>query len=95
MSGDLRIRGFERKHPVHLLVNGKPVTAYEGETLHAALIAAGILSLKTSRVTQEPRGVFCGMGVCHECLVTINGVTGIRACMTLVQDGMKVETHEP
>ena len=88
-----RIKGIERNAPVTIKVNGKPVRAYEGETLHAVLIVEGIWALKGSRVKHDPRGVLCGMGVCHECLVTINGKPGRRSCATLVEEGMELKTY--
>ena len=95
MSGGLRVKGIKRGAAISIKVNGREVVAYEGETLHAALTAAGILILKKSRVSHQPRGAFCGMGICHECLVTVDGQAGVRSCMTLVREGMEVETHEP
>ena len=66
--------------------------AIEGETVAAALTAAGVTALRRTR-NGEPRGVFCGMGVCHECLVTVDGRRAQRACMTKVRDGMVVGSH--
>ena len=66
--------------------------AIEGETVAAALTAAGITALRRTR-GGEPRGVFCGMGVCHECLVTVDARPGQRACMTEVREGMSVAAH--
>ena len=71
---------------------GRSVPAIEGETVAAALTAAGITSLRRSR-GGDPRGVFCGMGVCFECLVTVDGLPAQRACMTRVRDGMAVAAH--
>jgi len=93
MSRGKRIKGIRRDSKVTIMVNGQPVQAYEGETLHAVLIILGIWALKASRINHDPRGVLCGMGVCHECLVTINGKSGQRSCMTLVEDGMEVRTY--
>ena len=71
---------------------GRAIPALEGETVAAALTAAGIAALRRAR-NGEARGVFCGMGVCFECLVTVDGRPGQRACMTPVRDGMLVATH--
>jgi NADPH-dependent 2,4-dienoyl-CoA reductase/sulfur reductase-like enzyme len=65
----------------------------DGLTLAAALVAAGELGLRDSRDGGR-RGVFCGMGVCHECLVTVDGRPGQRACMTPAAPGMEV-TRQP
>lgn len=68
---------------VTLEVDGRPVPARVGDTLAAALVAAGITSLRET-ASGDTRGLFCGMGVCNECLVTIDGAESRRACMTKV-----------
>lgn len=92
---DLRIRSHHRGKQLTLRVNGKPVTAYAGETLFAVLIANGILTLRhpVEDLTTTGRGGFCGMGVCQECRVTIDGLPDRRACMTEVCMGMEVVTN--
>ena len=75
---------------MRIWVNGRPVTAYKGETVFAALIASGYLTLRKSHRFKEGRGGLCGMGVCYECLVTINGSPGQRACMVEVEEGMEI-----
>jgi sarcosine oxidase subunit alpha len=74
-------------------VDGRPVTAYTGQTVAALLFASGIRVFGRSAQRDEPRGVFCGIGICYECLVTVNGVANTRACMTVVAPGMSVETR--
>jgi predicted molibdopterin-dependent oxidoreductase YjgC len=71
-------------------VNGQLVPARQGQTIAAVLLSAG---RRVWRRTQhgDPRGLFCGMGVCFECLVTVDGVDGQRACMTPAQPGMQVQ----
>lgn len=91
---DLRISSIERKEKISIRVNGKEVVAYIGETLLAALIASGYKQLRRSPVLKEKRGGLCGMGVCYECLVTIDGEKNIRACMHDVKDGMVIEIEE-
>lgn len=93
MSG-LRIKSRRRGRPLTLRIDGKTVTAYAGETLFAALLAEGILALRypSAGLTEAARGGFCGMGVCQECRVTVDGVPDRRACMTEVQEGMEVFT---
>ena len=87
---DLRIASMARGAKLTLLVNGETCTAYRGESVHAALLAAGYRILRKTAHDDEPRGIFCGMGVCYDCLVTINGVPNQRACMTLVEDHMEI-----
>lgn len=84
-------------HPgkkVEIFINGKACAAYEGETVLAALAASGHKTLRQSRKRGEPRGPLCGMGVCYECLVTINQRPNQKACMAQVEDRMEVITHD-
>lgn|GEM_PF-169601 len=80
----------ERGSPVTLRVDGVELRGYAGETVAAAMMAAGIRSFRRS-VRDHVRGVYCGMGVCYECLVDVDGQRNVRACMTYVADGMTVE----
>jgi sarcosine oxidase subunit alpha len=79
---------------VEIFINGRACTAHEGETVLAALIASGYKALRKSRKREEPRGPLCGMGVCYECLVTINRQPNQKACMTQVEERMEVLTHD-
>lgn len=84
------LRTWERSSlavPTEIIVNGRRIEAFPGETVHAALLAAGIS-------VSGAFGVFCGMGVCYECLVTIDGEPDRRSCMTLVREAMEITTHE-
>jgi sarcosine oxidase subunit alpha len=90
----LRVRraaGVERGERLTFTFDGEPVVAYRGESVAAALMAAGKRTLRKTPVADEPRGVFCGMGMCFDCLVVIDGQPSVRACTTLVLDGMRVE----
>ena len=78
---------------VRLSVDGKPVAALPGDSVAAALLAAGILACRTTPVSGAPRAPYCMMGVCFECLVTIDGVGSRQACLIEVRDGMAVETQ--
>jgi sarcosine oxidase subunit alpha len=90
---DLRFgQDIERTQAVQIEVDGQMHIAYEGETIAAALLAAGVRVLHMTG-THAPRGVYCGMGVCHGCLVTVNGVPNVRACATLVEPGLKISTQ--
>lgn len=82
----------QRGRQIQIQVDGKPIEAYEGETVATALLAAGIHTFQLSRKNKEPRGLYCGMGVCYECLVTIDGKHALQACLTQVAEGMQVET---
>ena len=74
---------------VQISFEGVPIQARAGESVAAALTAHGITHLRTTR-SGRPRGVFCGMGVCQDCLVEIDGVPGHRACMTSVAGPMAI-----
>jgi sarcosine oxidase subunit alpha len=91
---DLRIKSHRRGKPVSIRVDGRPVAAFSGETVFAALLAAGILVLRhpLKGRTETARGGFCGMGLCQECRVTVDGMPDRRACMTEVREGMEVLT---
>ena len=67
-------------------VDGHPLPAIPGQTLAAALYAAGIRAWRRSR-GGEPRGLLCGMGICFDCLVTVDGQPGARACLEPVRAG--------
>ena len=87
----------ESGHPgnrIDIFINGTAYAAYEGDTVLAALTAAGHKKLRYSRKLGEPRGALCGMGVCYECLVTINNRPNQKACMTPVEDRMEVLIDE-
>lgn len=89
----MRVRidvGIERGRQIELDVDGEPVVAYEGETVAAALLAAGIRILRVTAVSGETRGMFCGMGACYDCLMSIDGRPSRRACTVLARDGMRV-----
>ena len=92
---ETRVRGggVERGEPLTILVDGAPVTADRGETVAATLLAAGHRTLRTTLIRGEPRGIFCGMGVCYDCLVVIDGRLSRRACVTPVANGMRVDTQ--
>lgn len=97
---DLRIK----RHPVlgegvagrevTIWLDGEPVPAMEGEPLAAALYAVGIRSLGLSSRRREPRGAFCMIGRCSECMVFVEGLGSVRACRTRVEEGMRVWRYE-
>ncbi len=70
--------------------DGQPVQAREGDSVAAALLAAGHAVTRTTPGGAAPRGPYCMMGVCFDCLVEIDGVPNMQACMTRVRDGMRV-----
>jgi D-hydroxyproline dehydrogenase subunit gamma len=74
--------------------DGTSVTASAGDSVAAALLAAGIRACRTTPVSGAPRGPYCMMGACFECLVRIDGVGNWQGCLVPVREGMKVETQK-
>ena len=90
---------FKRLHEgtrdvVTLRVDGRPLAARHGETVAAALIAGGISAFRRTPTRGEPRAPYCMMGVCFDCLVTIDGVANRQACLVVVRDGMEIATGQ-
>ena len=78
---------------VTIKINGVPVTMPAGSMVAAAVLKTGVNSFRRS-VTGEARGPLCGMGICFECRVTVNGVAHVRSCQTVCENGMDVRTDE-
>lgn len=76
---------------VRLSVDGIVVTMPAGSMVSAAIMNTGVVAFRRS-VTGEPRGPLCGMGICFECRVTIDGEAHGRSCQTVCRDGMDVRT---
>jgi hypothetical protein len=95
-DSDLRVAlpGPARGEPFTFAFDGRQVTAYPGESVGAALLAAGIRDLRRTRRDGQPRGLFCGIGLCFDCLVTVNGVPSQRACLVQVAPGDEVKTQD-
>ncbi len=92
---DFRIEnGITRGKPFDIFVNGQPVCAFDGETVGAALAAAGIRELRQTEQLQDPRGLYCCMGTCYGCLVTVNGQPNVKACVTPVQAAQQITLQE-
>ena len=74
---------------VRIIVDGVAVAGRDGQTIAGVLLASGRRTWRTAG--GEQRGVFCGMGVCQDCVLTVNGVEGVRACQRAARDGDVVE----
>ncbi|MFC8723270.1 (2Fe-2S)-binding protein [Kitasatospora sp. NPDC057198] len=77
-----------------ILFDGRPVPALPGRTLAAALWADGVLAWRTTRSGGRPRGAFCGIGQCFDCLATVNGSPNQRLCLLPAEHGDTVTTQE-
>jgi predicted molibdopterin-dependent oxidoreductase YjgC len=78
---------------VAITIDGVPFTARDGDTVAAALLAAGTIVCRTTPVAGAPRGPYCMMGACFECLVDIDGRPNAQGCMTPVAPGMRIVTR--
>jgi len=76
---------------IELVVDDRPVPGLAGQTIAGVLLGAGIRTWCSAR-SGRPRGVFCGIGVCHDCLITVNGVADVRACQRRAADGDEITT---
>ena len=83
--------GIRRGEQIEFYFDGQPLKAFKGETIAAALMASGHMVART--IDSQPLGVYCNIGVCHSCLMTVNGVKSVRTCRAQVAEGCKVETQ--
>lgn len=82
----------EPRRKVTIVVDGKPLEALEGEPIAAALMAMGIKVFRKTPKRKEPRGVFCAIGQCTDCIMTVDKVPNVRTCVTSVREGMEIWT---
>jgi aerobic-type carbon monoxide dehydrogenase small subunit (CoxS/CutS family) len=78
---------------IEFTFDGENISAIGGQSVAAALLAANQRALRKTRFNNNERGVFCGIGVCFDCLVVIDGITNQRACLIEARPGMKVQTQ--
>lgn len=79
---------------VTVTVDGKLYKAIPGEVIAAVLMANGILVHRHTTKLHEPRGIYCGIGQCTDCVMTVNGKPNVRTCITPVEDGMEILTQD-
>ena len=78
---------------VSFTLDGEPESGREGDTVAAALLALGLRSFRRTAVSGTERGPWCLMGVCHDCLVTVDGTGNVQSCLVPLRAGMAVETQ--
>ena len=83
-----------RRPALTIRIDGVAIEAREGDSVAAAMLAVGHLIARKTPVSGAPRAPYCLMGVCFECLVTVDGVGNQQGCMVLVRDGMCIETTQ-
>ena len=74
--------------------NGESFKGVEGQSIAAALMATGVRELRKTRFDEEPRLIFCGIGICFDCVVVVDGVANQRACLVEITDGAKIESQK-
>lgn len=84
---------FEKGEEVTFTLDGKEMQGYEGESIAAALRAAGVMVHRHTRKRDEPRGIFCAIGRCTDCVMIVDGKPNVRTCITPLKAGMQVQTQ--
>ncbi len=79
---------------VRITVNGASIEAREGEPVAAAMLAAGLKVFRHTSKLHSPRGVFCAIGRCTDCVMRVDGTPSVRTCVTPARDGMVVESQD-
>lgn len=79
---------------VTVTIEGRRIRVPASDSVAAAMLAAGILTARTTSISGAHRGPFCMTGTCFECLIEIDGVSNQQACQTLVRDGMNVKVQK-
>lgn len=84
------IEADSARRAITLHLEGRPISAREGDTLAIALLNAGVVRFRQTAVSGQPRAPLCLMGVCFDCLVEVDGRQNVQSCMTEVFEGMQV-----
>lgn len=80
----------EDKKKVTIYFEGNPIEAEEGDMVAVALLNAGIKDFRHTRKNKEPRGIFCAIGRCTDCMMNIDGKPNVRSCITPVKENMVI-----
>ena len=84
---------YEKGWIIHFTLDGKDMTGYEGDSIAAALKAAGVMTHRYTAKEHKPRGIFCAIGRCTDCVMIVNGQPNVRTCITPLEEGMEVQTQ--
>lgn len=84
---------LEKGKEVAFFYNGKEYKGFEGEPIAAALKAAGIMIHRYTKKEHKPRGIFCAIGRCTDCVMIVDGKPNIRTCVTPLAEGMDIKTQ--
>lgn len=83
----------EKGEKVQFQFDGQELEGYEGEPIATALKAAGVMVHRYTKKEHKPRGIFCAIGRCTDCVMIVDGVPNVRTCITPLKAGMKVKTQ--
>lgn len=83
----------EKGRCVSFTFDGKTLEGYEGEPISAALKAAGVMVHRYTKKEHKPRGIFCAIGRCTDCVMVVDGVANVRTCITPLKEGMDIKTQ--
>ena len=84
---------YEKSKTVKFIFDGKEMEGYEGEPIAVALKAAGVMIHRYTKKEHKPRGIFCAIGRCTDCVMIVDGRPNVRTCITPLTDGMKIQTQ--
>lgn len=87
------IEDYHKGREVSFYLDGKPMSGREGESIAAALHAAGVMTHRYTAKQHKPRGIFCAIGRCTDCVMVVDGQPNVRTCITPLEEGMHVETQ--
>jgi predicted molibdopterin-dependent oxidoreductase YjgC len=84
---------YEKGQEVEFVFNGEMMKGFAGEPIAAALRASGVRIHRFTKKAHRPRGIFCAIGRCTDCVMIVNGVANVRACVTPLQASMDIRTQ--
>ena len=84
----------EKGREVIFSFDGQEIKGYEGESIAVALKAAGVMVHRYTKKEHKPRGIFCAIGRCTDCVMVVDGKPNVRTCITPLREGMKVQTQD-
>lgn len=85
---------LNKKKKIRIYVDGKEMEANEGDMIASALLSNGKKVFRLTKKEKKPRGVFCAIGRCTDCIMIVDGTPNIRTCITPVKEGMKIDTQK-
>ena len=84
---------YKKGAEVHFSFDGKDLVGHEGESIAAALKAPGVMVHRYTAKEHKPRGIFCAIGRCTDCVMIVNGQPNVRTCITPLEEGMQIQTQ--